>query len=249
MVPLSSVLFLMFTGAAGTAGHTCAPAKPDARVHVSFLADSDLGALVKWAKATTCIDYSFEAALAGRRLGQAVILTVTGRDLGGILDILLHSMNLRTYGRGNRRTIVADGAESAESRATNDEQRVEHDREKVLANLAAEIKRKDEGHYTISRRGLDVMLGSMPILARSMRVVPEVKDGKPVGIRLFGLKPEGPLAHLGMQNGDLVQSFNGSPLTTPAEALAAYNHLRTTGELRTGVLRRGKSLSVEIRVE
>src|SRR5512147_2255011 len=94
----------------------CHPPRSNDRVHVSFLADADLGSMVKWAKESLCIYYDFDQSLAGRRLAQAVILTVPGQDAAGVFEVLLHSMNLRTKGNGNRRHIVADGPETDESR-------------------------------------------------------------------------------------------------------------------------------------
>jgi hypothetical protein len=249
MTPLSAAVVLLLAGVANGSGRPCPTSRPDARVHVSFLTDSDLGSLAKWAEEATCIEYSFEPALASRRLGQSVILTVAGRDAGTIFEILLHSMNLRTYGHGAKRSIVADGPETADSRQANAKAKAELERDKLLANLDGEIKRKDESHYTISRRGADAVLGNMPSLARSLRVVPEAKDGKAIGFRLFGLKPDAPLAHLGFQNGDLVRSLNGNELVSPDKALAAYNQFRTTGVMRAGLVRRGLPLSVEVRIE
>jgi len=228
---------------------TCAPSKPDTRVHVSFLADSDLASLVKWAKQATCVDYTFESALAGRRLAQGVILTVTGRDTGAIFEILLHTMNLRTYGRGPKRSIVAAGLETAQSREANEKEKADLEREKVLANIDAEIKRKDDSHYTITRRGADALIASVSSVARSVRVVPELKGGKVLGFRLFSLKPGSILPRFGFQNGDLVQSLNGSDVTTPDKALEAYAKFRTTGVVQIAFQRVGKPHTIEVKIE
>ena len=37
-------------------------------MHVSFLADSDLASLTKWAKEATCVEYTFESGLAEKTL-------------------------------------------------------------------------------------------------------------------------------------------------------------------------------------
>ena len=218
-------------------------------MHVSFLADSDLASLAKWAKQATCVDYTFEPALAGRRLAQGVILTVAGRDAGAIFEILLHSMNLRTYGRGARRSIVADGPETTQSRDANERERVDIERDKVLANIDAEIKRQDGSHYTITRRGADAVIASLPLIARTMRVVPEAKGGKPIGFRLLSLRPGAILTHVGFQNGDVIRSLNDNELTSPDKALEAYTRFRTTGVMRAGFVRGSKPLSVEIKIE
>jgi hypothetical protein len=249
MTPLSAVLALLLASPVAGPARSCTPAKPSARVHVSFLADSDLASLAKWAKQTTCIDYIFEPALSDRRLAQGVILTVAGRDTEATFEILLHSMNLRTSGRGSKRHVVADGPETAESRAANAREKANLERDRVLANLDAEIKRKDDSHYTITRRGADAVITSLPGIARTMRIVPEAKGGKPIGFRLLALRPGTLLTRVGFQNGDVLRSLNDHPLTSPDKALEAYARFRTTGVMRAGFLRGTKPRSVEIKIE
>ena len=249
MTPLSAVLALLLSGAVASPARPCVPSRPDARVHVSFLADSDLASLTKWAKEATCVEYTFESGLAGRRLAQGVILTVTGRDAGAIFDILLHTMNLRSYGRGAKRSIVAAGPETAQSKAAHEKEKGDVEREKVLANIDAEIKRKDDSHYTITRRGADAVMASLPSIALTMRITPEAKGGKPIGFRLVSLKPGAILTHIGFQNGDVVQSLNDNDLTSPDKALESYTKFRTTGVMHAGFLRANKPLAVEIKIE
>jgi hypothetical protein len=249
MTHLPTALALLLTGATASPARACVPSKPDARVHVSFLAGSDLASLAKWAKESTCVNYVFESPLAGRRLAQGVILTVTGRDVGTIFELLLHSMNLRLYGRGTKRSIVAAGPETAQSKAANEREKADVDREKVLANIDAEIKRKDDSHYTITRRGADAIIASVSSIARTLRVVPESKGGKPLGFRLAGLKQRSVVTRFGFQNGDLVQALNGNDLTTPDKALEAYGKFRTAGAIQVSFVRMGKPLTVEVKIE
>jgi hypothetical protein len=249
MTHLPAVLALLLTGAAASPPRACVPSKPDARVHVSFLADSDLASLAKWAKESTCVDYVFESPLAGRRLAQGVILTVTGRDVGATFEILLHTMNLRSYGRGTKRSIVAAGPETAQSKAANEREKADVDRERVLANIDAEIKRKDDSHYTVTRRGADAIIASVSIIARTLRVVPESKGGKPLGFRLVGLKQGSVLTRFGFRSGDLVQALNGNDLSAPDKALEAYGKFRTAGVVRASFQRAGKPLTVEVQIE
>ena len=249
MTPLTVVLAFLLTGAAASPFRVCAPSGPDARVHVSFLADSDLTSLAKWAKQSTCVDYAFESPLAGRRLAQGVILTVAGRDVGAIFEILLHTMNLRSLGRGTRRSIVAAGPETAQSKAANEREKADVDRDKVFANIDAEIARKDEGHFTLTRRGADAVIANVPSIARTLRVAPESKAGKPLGFRLQAIKAGSLLPRFGFQNGDLVQALNGNDLTTPEKALEAYAKFRSAGIVRISFQRVGKPLTVEVKIE
>jgi type II secretory pathway component PulC len=246
---LPLTLSVILSGMTASPAQACSPAGPDARVHVSFLADSDLVSLVKWAKEMTCVDYTFDSSLAVRRMAQGVILTVTGRDVGNIFEILLHTMNLRSKARGAKRVIVANGPETEQSRTANEKEKADLDREKVLANIETEIKKKDESHYVVSRKGADAILANITSIARSIRAVPESKNGKPAGYRLSALKPTSILARLGFQNGDLVQALNGNNLTAPDKALDAYGKFRTTGLVHATFTRMGKPLTIEVKIE
>ena len=227
----------------------CAPPSREARVRVSFLADCDLAAMVKWAKEQTCADYTFDDVLAKRRLAHGVILVVAGRDVEPIFEILLHTMNLASKGAGPRRTIVATGTESAQSRASRDREKADGERERIVSNLEAEITKVDESHYTITRKGVEAALGNLLSLNRSLRITPELKNGKPLGYRLSSIKHGSLLACVGFENGDLIQAINGNDITTPDKALATYAKLRTTSMVRAAVLRGGKPIAIEIRIE
>jgi hypothetical protein len=227
----------------------CTPRTRDARVHVSFLADSDLAAMVKWARDQTCIDYVFDQSMSGRRLTQGVILTVVGSDLGAAFELLLHTMNLRLKGTGTRRAIVSMGPESVQSKAARDREKIDSERERIFANLGTEISKTDGSHYILTRKGLEAVLGNISALSRSMRIAPEVKNGKPNGFRVSSIKPGSLLALVGFQNGDSIQAVNGNEISTPEKALETYTKLRSTGLVRASILREGKPVTIEIKIE
>jgi hypothetical protein len=216
------------------------------RVHVSFLADSDLAAMVKWAKETSCVEYAVDPALSGRRLGQSVILTVTGQDLETVFDVLLHSMNLRTTGSGSRRHIVAAGPETEQSRESNQREKMDAERDRLFDHIESEIHKKDDSHFSISRKGADATLANMGLVTRSLRVVPESRGNRPIGFRIVEMKPTSVLARLGFLSGDVVQSLNGRDLTTPEKALEAYVKLRSARHFQARILRGDKPLTIDL---
>jgi hypothetical protein len=71
------------------------------------------------------------------------------------------------------------------------------------------------------------------------RIVPEVSNGKLLGLRVFGVREGSGLSRLGLVNGDLVLSVNGSALGSPEEALAVYERVRTAEEIVVELSRRG----------
>ena len=120
------------------------------------------------------------------------------------------------------------------------------DRNDALAQeLAKGIKKINENSYELQRHTLESVLGNMSLLSRSARIVPEMKNGKAAGFRLFAVRPGGPFAMIGMQNGDIISSINGLEITSPEKALEVYAKLKSASHLSLGMERNGKKVTKE----
>jgi general secretion pathway protein C len=86
-------------------------------------------------------------------------------------------------------------------------------------------------------------------LMRSARIVPEQENGKTVGVRLFGIRPDTLLGTLGLQNGDRLESINGFNMASPEKALEAYARLRTADHLTVTVNRQGKPVNIDFNIK
>ena len=113
------------------------------------------------------------------------------------------------------------------------------------AELDRGIKKTGENTYEIQRSTLESVLGNMSLLARSARIVPEMRDGKAAGFRLYSVRSDGPFAKIGMQNGDVLSAINGMEITSPEKALEVYSKLRSASHLSLGVERNGQRLTKE----
>jgi general secretion pathway protein C len=102
------------------------------------------------------------------------------------------------------------------------------------------IKKTGEHTYEIQRATLESVLGNMSLLSRSARIVPEIRDGKAAGFRLYSVRPDGPFAKIGMQNGDVISSINGLEITSPEKALEVYAKLKSASHLSLGLERNGQ---------
>jgi len=82
-----------------------------------------------------------------------------------------------------------------------------------------------------------------------VRVVPYFEGGKPLGFKLYGIKPETEVAKLGLKNGDVVKSVNGIELQSPGSVFGAYGRLRHESEFTVALLREGReeTLRVDVR--
>ncbi|HJX65624.1 MAG TPA: type II secretion system protein GspC [Polyangia bacterium] len=105
------------------------------------------------------------------------------------------------------------------------------------------ITKKGENSYEIQRGTLESVLGNMSLLSRSARIVPEMRDGKAAGFRLYAVKPDGPFAKIGMQNGDVISSINGLEITSPEKALEVYAKLKSASHLSLGMESNGKKIT------
>jgi general secretion pathway protein C len=115
--------------------------------------------------------------------------------------------------------------------------------------LAKGIQKVSATEFNIDRGVVDKILENQADLMRQARIVPEQENGKMVGIRLFGVRPDTLLGVLGMENGDRLQTINGFDMTSPEKALEAYARLRTADQLVVQVNRRGQNTNLDYNIK
>jgi general secretion pathway protein C len=115
----------------------------------------------------------------------------------------------------------------------------------LVQELERGIHKTGELSYEIQRTTLEAVLANTNLLARSARIVPEVRDGRPAGFRLFSVRPDGPFGKIGMQNGDVISSINGLELTSMEKSFEVYGKLRSASHLSLGLERNGRKVTVE----
>jgi general secretion pathway protein C len=119
----------------------------------------------------------------------------------------------------------------------------------VPDDIAKRIQKVSDTEFHIDRAVVDNILENQAQLMRTARIVPEQKDGKVVGIRLFGIRPETLLGKLGLQNGDRLEAINGFEMASPEKALEAYARLRTADSLAVKVTRRGAPVTIDFKIQ
>jgi len=119
----------------------------------------------------------------------------------------------------------------------------------VPSEIADKIQKISETEFSVDRSVIDNILENQATLMRSARIVPEQKDGKTVGIRLFGIRSDTLLGTLGLQNGDRLEQINGFDMASPEKALEAYARLRTATSLTVALNRRGKPLTINFNIK
>lgn len=115
--------------------------------------------------------------------------------------------------------------------------------------IAAKIHKVSDTEYNIDRSVVDQIMENQAELMKSARIVPEQKDGKVVGVRMFGIRPDTLLGTLGLQNGDRLETLNGFNMASPEKALEAYARLRTASSLNVSVNRRGTPVTISLHIK
>jgi len=113
-----------------------------------------------------------------------------------------------------------------------------------LDDLADGIRKTGARSYEIRRAVVEQLLAGGTTL-RWPRVVPQARDGEPVGFRLFGVGREGPFAAIGLSDGDLLLEVNGRSIATPDAALAAFAALRSASHVWLAIVRDGRRVRLD----
>jgi general secretion pathway protein C len=148
---------------------------------------------------------------------------------------------------GRRERLVLQGATMpvmpvavAEPTPSSDE-----NKDDLQASIDSGIKKIDDNTFEIDKGLVDKVLLNPMAVAKSARVVPAMKNGKPEGFKLYAIRPTSVFSKLGLTNGDTLTSINGFELTSADKALEVYTKLREATSLELDVTRRGKPVTLK----
>jgi hypothetical protein len=110
--------------------------------------------------------------------------------------------------------------------------------------VARAIHQVDATAYEIDHELIDQVLANPMSFSKGARVVPAMKDGKPLGFKLYAIRPASLYARLGLLNGDTLVSVNGFELTSADKALEIYTKLREASRIEIVVERKGVQLTL-----
>ncbi len=74
--------------------------------------------------------------------------------------------------------------------------------------------------------------------------MPQYREGRVIGIALFGIRPVSVFARLGLLNGDVLTRVNGESLTDPTKALAQLAALIDSKTGTVDIERHGTPMTV-----
>jgi general secretion pathway protein C len=112
---------------------------------------------------------------------------------------------------------------------------------KVDGEYGKSVRKVGPTSFEIDSADLDSALGNLSEIATQARVVPAFENGKPIGFKMFSIRPGSVFAKIGLENGDVVTRINGYELNSPDKALELYQKLRTDKQVNIDVKKGGSS--------
>lgn len=110
------------------------------------------------------------------------------------------------------------------------------------------IQQVSDTQYNIDRTEVDSALDNMNQLFTQIRAVPHFEGGKSTGFRLFAIRQNSLFDNIGLRNGDIIQSINGTELNDPTRALALVQELRNARQLTVSILRNKEALNLQYNI-
>jgi general secretion pathway protein C len=110
------------------------------------------------------------------------------------------------------------------------------------------IRQVSDTQYDIDRSEVDTALDNMSQLFTQIRAVPHFEGGQSTGFRLFAIRQNSLFDNIGLRNGDVIQSINGTQINDPRRALALLQDLRTAQQLNVQVLRNKELVSLQYNI-
>jgi general secretion pathway protein C len=106
------------------------------------------------------------------------------------------------------------------------------------------IKKIGKHKYEIERKLVNEFLSNAAMAGRGAKIIPNMKNGKSNGFRLYAIRPYSIFSKLGIRNGDVIHAINNQDITSPDKALELYTKLRGASHLTVSITRRNKPVTL-----
>ena len=120
--------------------------------------------------------------------------------------------------------------------------------DRFRAAVDASIEVTSDTDRNVQRSLINTILDNQDIAMRQARVMPHEENGEVVGFKVYGIRRDSLFGKLGLENGDLIQTINGIPMTGADKALQAYGRLRMADRISISVTRRGQSMTLNYNI-
>ena len=231
----------------------CRPPSPQTAMWLTFKRETSIQDLAVWMTATYCKNVAFDAAIDKSGIGvtvlapnkltpkQALKLVVDAIEATGLVVVQKPDTIIIKLGPHMLRPCVGVTGSAPPSVSNTDPTAEAAPEAGSLDDLATSgIKKIDETHYEIRSSFVEAVLLNPMAVTKGVRVVPAMDNGKPLGWKLYAIRPSSIFARLGFANGDTLAAINQQQLTSADKALEIYTQLRDAKRLEVELIRRGK---------
>jgi type II secretion system protein C len=145
--------------------------------------------------------------------------------------------------RGGRRPAIMPNGGNNDS---NDNDNSDDNSAGDNSSAKVQIKKIGPGKFEASRAEVQQTMENPSQFFTQMRAMPHFVDGKTDGFSISQVTPGSVFEQLGLQNGDLLTSINGQPITNPMQALSLMQAMKTAPAVDLVVNRGGAPTSVHL---
>jgi type II secretion system protein C len=113
-------------------------------------------------------------------------------------------------------------------------------------NSKLELKKLGPGKFEVSRAEVQQTMENPAQFFSQMRALPHFVNGKTDGFSISQVQPGSVFQQLGLQDGDLLTSIDGQPVTNPMQAMGLIQAVKTASAIDLIVNRGGSPTSVHL---
>ncbi len=113
-------------------------------------------------------------------------------------------------------------------------------------NGKLQLKKLGPGKFEVSRAEVQQTMENPADFFSQMRAMPHFVNGKTDGFSISQVAPGSVFDQLGLQNGDMVTSIDGQPVTNPMQAMGLMQAMKTQSAIDLTVNRGGQPTSVHL---
>ena len=114
------------------------------------------------------------------------------------------------------------------------------------SNTKIDLKKIGPGKFEVSRAQVQQTMENPAQFFSQMRAMPHFVNGKTDGFSISQVAPGSVFQQLGLQDGDLLTSIQGQPVTNPMQALGLMQAMKTASAIDLTVNRGGTPSSVHL---
>ncbi|MGB1014652.1 MAG: PDZ domain-containing protein [Nannocystaceae bacterium] len=119
---------------------------------------------------------------------------------------------------------------------------------RVFEGIEDAVTCSNETTCTVKKDFIEVMLADHSKLSRQARIVPAIRDGQTLDLKLYGIRSTSVARALHFKNGDLVTQINGHEVGSLSSVLEIYGKLRTATKLEVKIERKGVQRMLNISI-